>query len=171
MLMKATIFSLLISSRLTTLLCLACLLTACDHSTEVKKVSRDSSAPIPANRSIDQRVSRVQPGTPRTEVLRVAGLTEQDGAKRISYYADLCGSMEEWITSTGDQIYVQGHFFDQNGFREEPYIIGILRRAKQTRKLDEVIWSGLNLQTGVDIFAAAKAKSASPAPGGSSKTH
>ena len=105
------------------------------------------------------------------EVLRVAGLTEQDGAKRISYYADLCGSMEEWITSTGDEIYVQGHFFDQNGFRKEPYIIGILRRAKQTRKLDEVIWSGLNLQTGVDIFAAAKAKSASPAPGGSSKTH
>lgn len=78
--------------------------------------------------------------------------------------------MEEWITSTGDEIYVQGYSFDQNGFREEPYIIGILRRAKETRKLDEVIWSGLNLQTGIDIFTSAKAKGISPAPGGPNNT-
>jgi len=64
MLMKATIFSLLISSRLTTLLSLACLLAACNHSTQLKKDPQDASAPIPAKRSIDQRVSRAQPRTP-----------------------------------------------------------------------------------------------------------
>jgi hypothetical protein len=85
-------------------------------------------------------------------VLRVAGLSEDDGGKRISYYADICGSIEEWVTPTGDKIYVQGYSFDQDGFREEPYIIGILKLDSDRK--DEVIWSGLNLQTGIDMFAA-----------------
>ena len=84
----------------------------------------------------------------------MARLTEEDGAKRISYYADICGSMEEWITDTGEKIYVQGYFFDQNGYRKEPYIVGIVRRTTETEGEDEIIWSGLNLQSGTYMFAA-----------------
>lgn len=73
---------------------------------------------------------------PRSELLRVAGLTEQDGARRIAYFANICGSMEEWVTRNGDELYVQGNFFDQAGYRKEPYIIGILRLASKTRSVE-----------------------------------
>jgi hypothetical protein len=142
--------------RLAILSVLACLITSCDRSAEVLQESSESGVDAPSTLTMKERLSGVNPGTPRSEVLSAAGLTEKDGAKRISYYADICGSMEEWVTSTGDELYVQGHFFDQEGYREEPYIIGILRLASKTGKGDEVVWSGLNLQTGTDVFNGSK---------------
>lgn len=103
--------------------------------------------------AIKNRVALVEPGTPRTEVLRRAGLTDAEGAKRISYYADICGSMEEWVTPKGNKIYIQGQFFDQKGYRKEPYVLAILQLAQEPKGKSEIIWSGVNLQTGIDIFA------------------
>ena len=131
-----------------------CLITACERSGESRQDSSAGGIDDPLTQPLEDRLARVAPGTPRSEVLRVAKLTEEDGAKRVSYYADICGSMEEWITSSGEKIYVQGHFFDQNGYREEPYIIGIMRLDGESGGRDEVIWSGLNLQSGTDMFAA-----------------
>lgn len=140
--------------RLAILLLSVCLLTSCDRSSEgIRQEVSAGRDEAPTIQAMKDQLAVVEPGTPRSEVLRVAGLTEADGAKRISYYADPCGSMEHWITNTGDKIYVQGHFFDQDGYREEPYIIGVLRLAEESESKDVVIWSGLNLQTGTDMFA------------------
>ncbi len=87
-----------------------------------------------------------------SEVLAIANLTEGAGAKRNYIYSDFCGSMQEWMTQDGDEIYLQGHFFDQDGYREKSYVIAILRKSSVTGEYEEIIWLGPNLQTGEDIF-------------------
>jgi hypothetical protein len=109
------------------------------------------------NQSIDlrpvaERLAGVASGTPRLEFLAHAGLTEEAGATRTTYFATLCGSIEEWTTANGERYYVQGHFFDSDGYRDEPYIIAVKRYLGEAEHPGEVVWSGLNLQTGEDIF-------------------
>ena len=144
---------------------LVCTVAACDRLDKAEQELSKPDGNILSAKTMKERLSVLKPGTPRLEVLRVAGLTEQDGSKRVSYYADTCGSIEEWVTSTGDKFYVQGHFFDQNGYRKEPYIIAVLRLRSKTEKGNDVIWSGVNLQTGIDIFSPAKTKGEQGAAG------
>ena len=127
-------------------------LVGCDSQSDVSPSSLDTNQSIDS-RSVAERLAGVTSGTSRMEFLARAGLTEEAGATRTSYFATLCGSMEEWTTVNGERYYIQGHFFDSNGYREEPYVIAAMRYERESERR-EVVWSGLNLQTGKDIFAS-----------------
>ena len=127
-------------------------LVGCDSQSVVSPSSPDINQSIDS-RSVAERLVGVASGTPRLEFLARAGLTEEAGATMTSYFSTLCGSMEEWTTTNGERYYVQGHFFDSDGYREEPYIIAAMRFEGESEHPSEVVWSGLNLQTGKDIFA------------------
>ena len=95
-------------------------------------------------------------GTPRSEVIRLSGLSEDRGDHQVSHFSTLCGSVEEWETREGKRISIRGAFITKDSITEEPYIIAILKLPKGTVAKETVLWSGQNLSDGEDIYKRAK---------------